>query len=125
MLHELIPKQERLRKLKEMHSKLEQIGEGKNVPLSLDDMRLQFEEIKTKQAALFERRETEEEAEELIGDVRQDIERARETLKYEIECEAEKETAQIKRLEVRQFLLDDSVLKQTLPYFQASYYKYC
>jgi DNA repair exonuclease SbcCD ATPase subunit len=99
MLQELMPKRERLGQLKGMHSRLEQIREGRNVPVSLDEMDHRFEEVKARQAAVFERRETEEEAEELISEVKQDIKRARETLTYVIECEAEKENAQIERLQ--------------------------
>ena len=76
LLHELTPKQERLHVLKEMRAWLQQFGKGVD-PRPLEDMNLQFEELKMKQAALFEIKETEEVAEELISGVQQDIERVR------------------------------------------------
>ena len=62
--------------LKEMRAWLQQFGKGVD-PRPLEDMNLQFEELKMKQAALFEIKETEEVAEELISGVQQDIERVR------------------------------------------------
>jgi DNA repair exonuclease SbcCD ATPase subunit len=107
MLHELIPKQEKLQQLKKLHSQLTRIKDGRNVSFSLDGMNHRFQEVKTRQAALYRRMEIEEEAEELIGEVEQDVKRAREILTFEIEYEAEGERVQVENLQKMQSVLSN------------------
>ena len=79
---------------------LEQAAGDRKVSSSHDEMNRRFEEIKVKQAALFQRRETEEEAQELMAEIRRDVETAREAVNGEIQCDIDEDSAQIERLKV-------------------------